>query len=153
MSRTDYVEILLVEDNADEAELAVLALKESAVVNHVHTVSDGVGALEFLFCEGAYAHRSIHEPPKVVLLDMKLPKLDGLEVLARLRADPRTRLLPVVLLTSSQEQSDVLKGYNLGANAYIVKPIDFQQFRTVIKQLGLFWVVLNQAPMEWGNRT
>ena len=146
MNQTDFIEILLVEDSADDAELAVRALKESAISNEIHVVVDGAQALDFLFCEGAYVHRNIQEPPKVVLLDVKLPKIDGLEVLARLRADPRTRLLPVVLLTSSQEQADIIEGYKLGANAYIVKPIDFQQFTSAIQQIGYFWAVLNQAP-------
>lgn len=146
MKSSSYIEILLVEDSPDDAELAVRALREDNIANEIHVVVDGKEALDFLFCEGEYAHRAGRELPKVVLLDMKLPKLDGLQVLERLRADPRTALLPVVLLTSSQEQSDIVNGYKLRANAYIVKPIDFLQFKNAIQRIGYFWVILNHGP-------
>jgi len=146
MNRSGRIQILLVEDNPDDAELAIRALSEAGIANDIHVADDGAKALDFLFCEGAYSDRNPMEPPQVVLLDIKLPKIDGVEVLARIRADPRTRLLPVVLLTSSQEQSDIAKSYERGANAYIVKPIDFKQFSEAIKNIGYFWLVLNHPP-------
>ncbi|MEJ6020659.1 response regulator [Ramlibacter sp. PS4R-6] len=146
MNRRGRVQILLVEDNPDDAELAILALNDAGIANEVHVVGDGVEALAFLRCEGKYSNRNPYEPPNVVLLDLKLPKVNGLEVLAQIRGDPRTQQVPVVLLTSSQEQSDVAKGYKNGANAYIVKPIDFKQFSEAIRHIGYFWLVLNHPP-------
>ena len=137
--------ILLVEDNADDEELTLRALAKSNIMNRVVVARDGVEALDFLFMRGAHATRSASEGPQVVLLDLKLPKLDGLEVLRQLRADARTRRLPVVILTSSAEEQDVLRGYDLGANSYIRKPVDFTQFVDAVRQLGLYWLVLNQA--------
>ena len=137
--------ILLVEDDPDDEALAVRALKQQRITNDIAVVRDGVEALDFLFCTGAYATRD-PEPPFVVLLDLKLPKLDGLEVLRRLRADDRTRFVPVVVLTSSDEEQDIMRGYSLGANSYVRKPIDFGQFSEAVRQLGLYWLLLNEAP-------
>jgi len=138
--------IMLVEDNADDEALTVRALKKHKIVNEVFVARDGVEALEYLFGEGAHAGRDPKEMPQVVLLDLKLPKLDGLGVLRRLRADVRTRLLPVVILTSSNEEQDRMQGYGLGANSYVRKPVDFEQFVEAAKQLGLYWLVLNEPP-------
>ncbi len=138
--------ILLVEDNPDDEALTVRALKKNYVLNEVAVARDGVEALEFLFGEGAYAGRDLSSMPQVILLDLKLPRLDGLGVLRRLRADPRTKLLPVVLLTSSNEEEDLLKGYGLGANSYVRKPVDFDKFKEAIRQLSLYWLVLNEPP-------
>ena len=137
--------ILLVEDNADDEELTLRALAKSNIMNRVVVARDGVEALDFLFMRGAHATRAATDGPQVVLLDLKLPKLDGLEVLRQLRADARTRRLPVVILTSSAEEQDVLRGYDLGANSYIRKPVDFTQFVDAVRQLGLYWLVLNQS--------
>ena len=136
--------ILLVEDNPNDLELTLIALSKSQLANQVIVVRDGAEALDYLFGTGAYAGRSI--APEVILLDLKLPKVDGLEVLRRIRADDRTRLLPVVILTSSREERDLISGYGLGANSYIRKPVDFQQFVEAVRQLGLYWLVLNEPP-------
>jgi two-component system, response regulator len=138
--------IMLVEDNADDEALTVRALKKNKIMNEVVVARDGVEALEYLFGEGAYAGRDANELPQVVLLDLKLPKLDGLGVLRRLRADDRTKLLPVVILTSSNEEQDRMQGYGLGANSYVRKPVDFAHFVEAAKQLGLYWLVLNEPP-------
>ena len=138
--------ILLVEDNDDDVELTLRALRRNRVANSVDVVRDGAEALEYLFGTGAYAGRDVRDAPDLVLLDLKLPKVDGLEVLERLRADPRTRRLPVVILTSSNEESDLARSYDLGANSYIRKPVDFTQFVEAVNQLGLYWLVLNEAP-------
>jgi len=138
--------ILLVEDNPDDEALTVRALKKNNVLNEVSVARDGVEALEFLFGEGVYADRDVSAMPQVILLDLKLPKLDGLGVLRRLRADPRTKLLPVVLLTSSNEEEDLLNGYGFGANSYVRKPVDFDKFKEAIRQLSLYWLVLNEPP-------
>ena len=139
------VEILLVEDNPNDVMLALHAFKKHKLSNHVHVVRDGAEALEFLFCAGAYADRP-PDNPKAVLLDLKLPKVDGLEVLRRLKADPRTQRIPVVMLTSSREDQDIKKCYELGVNSYIVKPVDFEQFVEATYQLGLYWLLLNEPP-------
>lgn len=136
--------ILLVEDNQDDAELTLLSLEKSHV-NKVVVVPDGVEALDYLFCNGKYAGRAPDEFPEVVLLDLKLPKLDGHQVLDRIRADPRTRLLPVVILTSSDTKRDVVRSYEGGANSYVRKPVDFQEFSEAVKHLGLYWVLLNNS--------
>ncbi len=136
--------IMLVEDNPDDEALTVRALKKSKVVNDIVVARDGVQALDYLFGEGANAGRDTNDMPQVVLLDLKLPKLDGLGVLRRLRADERTRLLPVVILTSSNEEQDRVNGYGLGANSYVRKPVDFDQFVAAATQLGLYWLVLNE---------
>ena len=138
--------ILLVEDNADDEELIRIAFHESHIVSQLIVVHSGAEALDYLFGTGAYAGRGLSGMPHLVLLDVKLPKLHGLEVLRRLRADNRTRLLPVVILTSSDEEKDVLTSYSLGANSYIRKPVDSGQFTEAVRQLGLYWLVLNEPP-------
>ncbi len=136
--------ILLVEDNADDEDLTVRALRKNNIVNEVFVARDGVEALDYLFGQGAHAGRDLRSMPQVVLLDLKLPKLDGLGLLRRLRADDRTKCLPVVILTSSNEEKDRIDGYNLGANSYVRKPVDFNQFSEAARQLGLYWLVLNE---------
>jgi two-component system response regulator len=140
------VEILLVEDNPNDVELALHAFGKHRVANRIKVVRDGAEALEFLFGTGAYADRRMENSPKLVLLDLKLPKVDGLEVLRRLKADPRTRMLPVVVLTSSRQERDLVESYSLGVNSYIVKPVDFEQFSEAVERLGLYWLLLNQPP-------
>ena len=142
----NIVEILLVEDNPNDVKLALHALKRHNLTNHIHVVRDGAEALEFLFCTGAYAHRSLTQSPKVVLLDLKLPLVNGLEVLQRVKGDPRTRSIPVVVLTSSHEERDIVESYRLGVNSYITKPVDFAQFTEAVRTLGMYWVLLNQPP-------
>lgn len=139
-------EILLVEDNPDDVDLTLRAFQRSHVRNKVIVARDGVEALDYLFSTGAHANRPAGELPEVVLLDLNLPKLHGLEVLKRLRADERTRLLPVVILTSSTEEQDIVRSYHLGANSYVRKPVDFAQFVDAARQLGLYWLVLNERP-------
>ena len=139
-------EILLVEDNPDDVELAVHALRRENLANHIEIARDGEEALDFLFCRGRYNNRSFQAPPRLVLLDLKLPKVDGLEVLKQVKSDPRTKAIPVVIVTSSREEMDLVNGYQLGTNAYIQKPVDFAQFKETVKRLGLFWLVVNQPP-------
>ncbi|HYA22696.1 MAG TPA: response regulator [Terriglobales bacterium] len=141
------IEILLVEDNKDDVELTLHALRKEKLANSIHVARDGEEALDFLFCNGAHANRSFEHPPKLVLLDLKLPKVDGMEVLKRLKSDPRTRTIPVVILTSSKEERDLVQGYGLGANSYIQKPVDFEQFRETVKNVGFYWLLINQAPV------
>ena len=138
--------ILLVEDNLSDVDLTRRALARNRIVNDLMVVNDGQSALDYLLGEGAHAGRDISSQPALTLLDLKLPKLDGIEVLRRLRADPRTRRLPIVILTSSKEQEDLATSYDLGANSYIRKPVDFHQFVEAVRQLGLYWLVLNEAP-------
>ncbi len=138
--------ILLVEDNPDDVELTLRAFRKNRIANEVIVARDGVEALDYLFCRGAHAGRDVRDAPSVVLLDLKLPKVDGLEVLRQLRADERTRLIPVVILTSSREQRDLIAGYALGANSYIVKPVDFEKFTEAVRQLELYWLLLNESP-------
>lgn len=140
------VDILLVDDNASDVELTVRALRRHKLANHIHVAEDGQEALDFVFCRGAHADRSFATPPKVVFLDLKMPKVDGIDVLRAIRADERTKMIPVVILTSSKEQRDIVEGYKLGVNAYIQKPVDFEEFRRVIEQMGFFWLVVNQPP-------
>jgi CheY-like chemotaxis protein len=140
------VEILLVEDNPSDVELTLHALRQNKLANKIQVVNDGEDALDFLFCRGAYAGRDPQRPPKLVLLDLKLPKVEGLEVLRQVKGDPGTKTIPVVILTSSREERDVVNGYTLGVNSYIQKPVDFDQFREVVKQIGLYWAVLNEPP-------
>lgn len=138
--------ILLVEDNPDDEALAIRALKRHHISNQVIVAHDGVEALEYLFCTGMYADRDINFKPTVVLLDLKLPRVDGLEVLRRLREDDRTKLLPIVVLTTSSEEQDMLNSYSLGCNSYIRKPVDFVQFSEAIRQLGMYWLLMNEPP-------
>ena len=140
------VEILLVEDSPEDAELTIRTLRRNKLANEVQVAEDGAEALDFLFCRGVHRERTFSHPPKLVLLDLKLPKVDGLEVLRAIRADARTKAIPVVILTSSKEQKDLIKGYNLGVSAYVQKPVDFEQFSEAIRQIGMFWMVINQAP-------
>lgn len=139
-------QILLVEDNPDDVKLTLRALKKNNILNTVVVVEDGVEALDYLYGTGGFAGRDLHMMPQLILLDLKMPKLDGLEVLQRIRQDERTRLLPVVILTTSNEDVDRIESYKLGANSYIRKPVDFNQFLEAVQQLGLYWLVLNEAP-------
>jgi len=150
MSETDTVELLLVEDNPQDLALSLRAFKKANLANRIHVARDGVEALDFIFCEGAHARRKIEDAPKVILLDLKLPKIDGLEVLKRIKGDPRTRMIPIVVLTSSKEQSDVVESYQLGVNSYIVKPVSFEQFADSVRDLGLYWLLKNQPPKVEG---
>ena len=140
------VEILLVEDNPDDVELTLHAFQKHHLANRVHVVRDGAEALEFLFRTGAYKDRRTEDSPQLVLLDVKLPKVDGLEVLRRMKADPRNRMIPVVMLTSSREDRDITESYRLGVNSYIVKPVNFEQFTEAVRQLGLYWLLMNEPP-------
>ena len=146
MNEHDSVDLMLVEDNPQDLELALLALREANPLSRIHVARDGAEALDFIFCEGPYAARRITDVPKVILLDLKLPKIDGLDVLKRIKGDPRTRLIPIVVLTSSKEQSDVVESYKLGVNSYIVKPVNFERFSDAVRNLGLYWQILNQPP-------
>jgi two-component system, response regulator len=140
--------ILLVEDNANDQELTRLAFETNHISNPMVIANDGAEALEYLFCTGPHADRDINDVPELIILDLKLPKIDGLEVLQRIRGDDRTRYLPVVVLTSSKEQQDLINAYQLGTNAYVPKPVDFNQFIEAVKQLGLFWLILNKCPYD-----
>jgi two-component system, response regulator len=140
------IEILLVEDNPQDAELTLRALKKNNLANNVHHVKDGAQALEFVFATGEYSGRRVENPPKVILLDLKLPKVDGLEVLKRLKADERTMMTPVVVLTSSKQDRDMVESYKLGVNSYIVKPVEFEKFLDAVKQMGLYWLLVNKTP-------
>jgi two-component system response regulator len=142
---SDELDILLVEDNQDDMDLALHALKREKLANRIFVARDGEEALDFLFCRGAFAERSFDHPPKLVLLDLKLPKVDGMEVLKQLKGDPRTKTIPVVMMTSSKEERDLVSSYSLGVNSYIQKPVDFDQFRETVKNVGLYWLVINQV--------
>ena len=142
----NYKMILLVEDNADDEVLTLRALNKHKIANRIDVVRDGAEALDYLFAKGAYASRDPLDLPQVILLDLKLPKVDGLEVLRQIRSDARTRMLPVVVLTSSKEEQDMIQAYSIGVNSYVRKPVDFNQFVDAIGQLGLYWLVLNEAP-------
>ena len=146
MEDLNEVEILLVEDNPYDAELTLRALKNKGLANKVLTFSDGVETLDFLFGTGVYAGRNLALRPKVILLDLKLPRINGLEVLEKIRADERTKTIPVVILTSSQEELDIVRSYDLGVNSYMVKPVDFDKFFQAVEELGLYWLLLNKVP-------
>lgn len=150
MNNPDSVELLLVEDNPQDLELALLALREANPATRIHVARDGAEALDFIFCEGPYATRRITDMPKVIFLDLKLPKVDGLDVLRRIKGDPRTKVIPVVVLTSSREQRDVVESYQLGVNSYIVKPVNFERYSEAVQNLGLYWQNLNQPPKVAG---
>ena len=141
------IEILLVEDNPNDVELTIHALKKNNLTNRIHVVRDGAEALDYLFGSGTYAGRDVNHTPKVILLDLKLPKVDGMEVLRQIKTDARTRSIPVVVLTSSREERDIVGSYQLGVNSYITKPVDFEQFTEAVRQLGLYWLLLNQPPV------
>ena len=149
---SEQLDILLVEDNQDDMELALHALERAKVANRIIVVRDGEEALDFLFCRGVFADRSFDHPPKLVLLDLKLPKVDGMEVLRQLKDDARTKKTPVVIMTSSKEDRDLVRGYALGVNSFIQKPVDFDQFRETIKAVGLYWLVTNQPPVMADSR-
>jgi len=140
------VEILLVEDSPEDAELTIRALRRNKIANEIHVAEDGAEALDFLFCRGAFKDRALSPFPKLVLLDLKLPKVSGMEVLRAIRGDERTKAIPVVVLTSSKEERDLIDGYKLGVNAYAQKPVDFEQFSETVRQIGMFWMLINQAP-------
>jgi CheY-like chemotaxis protein len=144
----DEVEILLVEDNPTDAELTIRALKKSNLANNLVWVKDGAEALDFLFATGSHSQRSVVNGPKVILLDLRLPKVDGMEVLRRVKDDERTRTIPVVVLTSSKEDRDVAESYQLGVNSYIGKPVEFDEFAKVVAELGLYWLLVNHPPVE-----
>ena len=146
MTKTNEVQILLVEDNPHDVELTLRALKKYNLANKVHVVEDGAEALEFIFGTGTYADRDVNHKPKVILLDLKLPKIDGLEVLSKIKSDERTKVIPVVVLTSSKEEQDLRECYRLGVNSYITKPVDFDKFSKVVADMGFYWLLLNQPP-------
>jgi CheY-like chemotaxis protein len=148
---TNEVDILLVDDSQDDVDLTLHALRAENLANHVFVARDGEEALEFLFCTGLHAERSIDHPPKLVLLDLKMPKVDGMQVLQQIKGDARTRTIPVVLMTSSREERDMINGYDLGVNSYIQKPVDFDEFRKMVKSLGLYWLVINRPPLANGR--
>jgi two-component system response regulator len=145
------VEILLADDSQDDVDLTLHALRSENLANHVFVVRDGEEALDFLFCRGPHAQRSFDHPPKLVLLDLKMPKVDGMEVLKQIKTDGRTKTIPVVLMTSSREERDMVNGYELGVNSYIQKPVDFGEFRKAVKLLGLYWLVTNRPPVAVGQ--
>ena len=145
---TTEVEILLVEDNPNDAELAIRALKKHNLANHVAVVTDGEEALEFMFARGKYSKRNVESGPRIILLDLKLPKVDGLEVLRAIKSDPRTKIIPVIVLTSSKEEKDIVESYKLGVNSYILKPVDFDKFVESVKDIGYYWLLLNQSPIR-----
>lgn len=140
------INILLVEDNPNDVELTLHAFQKHNLANKIEVVRDGAEALDFIFCRGTFAHRNIEDKPKVILLDLKLPKVDGLDVLRQIKSDPRTRKIPVIVLTSSRQEPDVAASYQLGVNSYIVKPVDFEQFTEAVHHLGLYWLLLNHPP-------
>ena len=153
---TNGMEILLVEDSPEDVEITLRAFQKYNLSNKIHVVRDGEEALECIFCTGRYADRSVGSDPRLILLDLKLPKVDGIEILQRCKSDPRTKSIPVVVLTSSREERDLVNSYNLGVNSYVVKPVDFSQFTEAVRQLGLYWMVLNQLPSDMhaeGGRT
>jgi two-component system response regulator len=147
MMENREIDILLVEDNPDDLELTLHALRREHLANNIFAVRDREEAVEFLFCTGRFQKRNFEHPPRLVLLDLKLPKLTGLEVLKLVKEDPRTRTVPIVILTSSKEERDLVASYNLGANSYIQKPVDFDTFREIVKSTGLYWMVINQLPL------
>ena len=144
MTNLNEIEILLVEDNPHDVEMTLRALEKHKLTNKVHVIKDGAEALDYIFATGAYAGRNMHDTPKVILLDLKLPKVDGLEVLRKIKSDEHTKTIPVVVLTSSREEPDMIESYKLGVNSYIVKPVEFGKFQNAVQELGLYWLLLNQ---------
>jgi two-component system response regulator len=147
MKPVDFVEILIVEDNANDAELALIALREEKLANNVVWLKDGAQALDFIFAEGEYSGREILNQPKLILLDLKMPKVGGIEVLRKIRNDERTKSIPVAVMTSSSEEKDIIATYKLWVNSYIVKPVDFDKFSQCVKEVGLYWLVVNHPPV------
>ena len=145
---TGIVDVLLVEDNPQDADLTIRSLKKFNLANSIFVVEDGAEAIDFIFCSGKYVERDIAHPPKVIFLDLKLPKLNGLEVLKRLKGDERTRQIPVVVVTSSREDPDIKSAYSLGVNSYVIKPVDFELFAECVSKLGLYWLLVNQPPIK-----
>jgi two-component system response regulator len=145
---TNDVDILLVEDSPDDAELAVHSLRKEKLANSIFVARDGEEALDFIFCRNAFTDRNFENPPKLILLDLNLPKIDGMQVLEAIKADSRTKTIPIVILTSSKEERDLISGYDLGVNSFIQKPVDFDQFRDTVKNVGLYWMVTNQSPVK-----
>jgi two-component system response regulator len=146
--KLNEVDILLVDDSEEDVDLTLHALRSENLANRVFVARDGEEALDFLFCSGPHSERTFDNPPKLILLDLKLPKVDGMQVLKRVKCDERTKTIPVVLMTSSKEERDRVVGYNLGANSYMQKPVDFSEFRKLVKLLGLYWLVVNQPPVS-----
>lgn len=146
LQNMNEVEVLLVEDNPSDAELTMRALKKKNLANKLVHVKDGAEAIDFVFAQGAYAGRRVENGPKVVLLDLKLPKMDGIEVLRKIKSDERTRMIPVVVMTSSREDRDLTECYHLGVNGYVVKPVEFEDFARAVSELGLYWLLLNETP-------
>jgi two-component system, response regulator len=146
LAESDSLEVLLVEDNPADAELTLRALQKNGAVKNIQHMWDGAEALDFLFCRGNYSDRDAASPPRIVLLDLKLPKIDGCEVLRQIKQDPRTRPIPVIILTSSKEERDLMESYRLGVNSYIQKPVSFAEFQEVVRQLGLYWLSVNTTP-------
>ncbi len=143
---TNIIDILIVEDNKNDLELTLRALKKNNIANHIHVIPDGAEAMDYFFGTGKYLNRNMSQNPKMVILDLKLPKVDGLEILRKIKSDERTKAIPVVILTSSKEESDVVQGYKLGANSFIVKPVDFDKFMVTVRDLGMYWLLLNEPP-------
>jgi DNA-binding response OmpR family regulator len=146
MEINSEIEILIVEDNPNDAEMTLRALKKNNLSNQVLVLSDGEEAIDFIFAKGKFSNREMHARPKMILLDLKLPKVDGLEVLKEIKGNEKTKIIPVIVLTSSKEESDMIKSYHLGVNSYIVKPVDFDKFVEAVRELGLYWLLLNQQP-------
>ena len=146
MEINSEIEILIVEDNPNDAEMTLRALKKNNLSNQVLVLSDGEEAIDFVFSKGKFSNREMHARPKMILLDLKLPKVDGLEVLKEIKGNEKTKIIPVIVLTSSKEESDMIKSYQLGVNSYIVKPVDFDKFVEAVRELGLYWLLLNQQP-------
>jgi len=146
MTESNGVEILLVEDNSADAELTLHALRKSKLANEIRRVRDGEEALDFLFCRGTFSDRSMANAPRLVLLDLKLPKVNGFQVLREVKSDPRTKAIPIIILTASKEERDLIDGYHLGVNSYIQKPVDFSEFQDVVRQLGMYWLLVNSSP-------
>jgi two-component system response regulator len=146
MENLNAVEILIVEDNPQDAELTIRAMRKNNLANNLYLVEDGEEALDFIFCKGKYANRSFAQPPKVIFLDLKLPKISGLEVLQEIKSNPLTKSMPVVMVTSSREDPDIRKAYELGVNSYVVKPVNFEDFLSAMSQTGLYWLLVNEPP-------